>query len=250
MRARLLALVLFAMPFPAAAATLYFSPGEVTAEAGVPLTMELRADVPDAAVHAAEADIAYDDTALRVTSISHTNSLLTNFSTEPSVSAGTIKFSGWMEHTFTGTRGVLLAITFVPLRTGTTTLTIQSGTLLAAQVQENNVVTGLAPATIAIREHRVAARADAPALTPTDASASTTSTGTTTPVAARSTSLDDGAPVIEQPTPTLNQAAAAGAGNTFVSIPVDYLVLVALVLACAGLGFFLAYLFFRAGIPT
>lgn len=249
MSARFIALVALLVPFPAAAATLYLAPARVVTEAGVPSTVELLADVSES-VHAAEADVRYDQTYIRVQSISHVSSLLTNFSTEPVASGGSIRFSGWMEKPFTGTGGELVAVTFMPLRSGTTTLEIQSGTLLAADVQENNVVTGLAPATIVIGEHRVSS----PAVPHVPAGSSATTTATTTAAAvaetASSSSATDIVPVADAASePASAQTAAAGASQSFFSIPVDYLVLAAAALGCVALGFFIAYLFFRAGRP-
>jgi hypothetical protein len=245
---RALALAFLALPLQASAATLYFSPAHLELETGVESTITLYADA-EAPVHAAEADISYDPAVLRVVSVSTDGSLLTNFSTKPTASGPLIRFSGWMQKAFTGTRGTLLSITVVPLTTGSTALEMKSGTLLSADVQENNIATSLASASIVVSPHRVAAPAQAQSdLAPTAALGTTSAT-----TAASSTTDIDPAPPLEATssattTPgsqTVNQAASVG---FFASMALwDYLYLGLIILASIVLGAFIGYLFFRAG---
>jgi hypothetical protein len=243
---RALALALLALPLPASAATLYLSPAHLELETGVESTITLYADATEAPVHAAEADISYDPAFLRVVSISTDGSLLTNFSTKPEATGSLIRFSGWMQKVFSGTRGQLLRITVMPLTTGSTTIEMKSGTLLSADVQENNIATSLASASIVVFPHRVAAPTQAqsapiPAATTSTATASTSTLDASTSPAFEEFSSATTAPA----TQTANQAASVG---FFASMALwDYLFLALIILASVALGASIGYLFFRAG---
>lgn len=239
---RLIGLALLILPLPVAAATLYFSPSDIRLEAGVESSFILYADAPEAPVHAAEADISYDPALLRVVQVSSATSLLTNFSTQPTSTGALIRFSGWMQQAFRGTRGELLRITVLPLGTGTTTLEMKSGTLLSADVQENNVAAGLASARVVISPHRVAPPAVASASTTVEAATSSTITAdAATTSAAVPTSLE----ATSTPGQIANQAAAAGFLGGLFSF--DIMALVGIILGSMALGAFIGYLFFRAG---
>lgn len=143
-----IALIFFLLPVStifAAGGSLFLSPESGSYGIGESFEVSLFADTDGLPVNAAEARIIFDQNLLEVLDISTRDSVLSLWPTTPNFSnaAGVIEFSGWAGTPFTGARNHLLTVTFRVTGTGSPTLRITSGALLAADGSASNIVTAL-----------------------------------------------------------------------------------------------------------
>lgn len=138
-------------------ASLFFSPAHSVYEVGKPFEIAVRADASGHLVNAAEGEIRFDVRDVRVAEIRVDGTLVSTWSTYPQASPeGTIRFSGWLNERYTGSDGSLFSVVFVPQRIATGRIEFLSGTLLAADVQETNVLAQLRAAGYTIQAAQVA----------------------------------------------------------------------------------------------
>ncbi len=209
---RLGAVLCFALLAPSVAhadASLSLVPGSGTYEVGMPLTLVVRADAAQHPLNAAEGEIRFDTRDMRVERIDTTDSIVVTWATTPEAQDGTIRFSGWFGARFEGSEGRLFAITFVPLRTTEGTISFTSGTLLAADVQETNVLSSMYGARYVVRPAQILPP-PLPILPP--------STNETLPIAATSTATSVSDSAVEPATAgtreeVTNQAQAAASAQ-------------------------------------
>lgn len=177
--------------FAFAEATLYLSPPRATYTLGEVFDVYVLADTGGTPIHAAEAEMMFDPSALSVDSISTENSILTTFATEPTYSNGTgnIAFSGWTQVPYVGTDGLLLSIRFKALRTHTSRASLVAGAILAVK-QNSNIITSMKSGLYSV--------------TPQQESPVAASTTEVRQVSALSTSLLDIEPPYLEPIPSIS----------------------------------------------
>lgn len=158
MRAYATMIVALGMPFVAhAEVALFFSPAQGSYEVGKAFELSVRADASGHLVNAAEGEIQFDTRDMRVAEIRVDGTLVSTWSTYPHVSPdGTIRFSGWLNERYTGSDGALFSIVFVPQRITSGRIDFVSGTLLAADVQETNVLAYMRAAGYTVQAERIA----------------------------------------------------------------------------------------------
>lgn len=149
----------------AAGGSLYLSPSYGVHAVGQTFTVNIYVDTGDTAINAAEAQLSFDASALSVDNVSTAHSILSSWPTTPSFSNanGTIRFTGWTTNPYTGAEGQLLSVTFTALRNVTTTLRFDSGTILAADASDSNIITSMRAATLALKPLEVVPPAPASA---------------------------------------------------------------------------------------
>lgn len=233
MRTRALVVLVLLLPgIVSAEAALYLSPEQVSPEVGKPFEIRVYADAGGHDVNAAEATLTYDPALVRVVSVSKEGSLASSWSSEPTVSEGRVDFSAWLGARYSGTQGLLLTVVFEPVRVGQGGIVLASGTLLAADVQETNVITRMRSTSFTTSPAQVIPPAPAPLVpaTPVDTQATSAPLVIDTvlpPVPAATTSAE-------------GQTAAVAASSSFW----QFSLLAVVLAACAG--FALAWLGYRA----
>lgn len=187
----------------AAGGTLYISPPTGVHRIGEVFEVQILADTGGNAINAAEADIAYNPGDFAVENISTQGSILGTWSTAPAYdgASGIISFSGWAEHPYSGTGGLLATVALRPLRVAQSTLLFNSGSMLASDGKGSNVISTMSPASFAISP----AQAQAPSI----------------PAASSSAEIDSGGAQAQSETPapsaTLQAAAAESQGASLLS---------------------------------
>lgn len=128
--------------------------------------VQLFADPDGVAGKAAEADIRFNQNLLEVAAISTAGSVMTLWSVEPTYSneEGLISFSGWSNQPFVGNRSLLLTITFRPKASGTHTVRIESGALLASDSRATNILTKLGTGVYTTKPETITALPDGAAV--------------------------------------------------------------------------------------
>jgi len=121
--------------------------------------VQVAADTGGATIHAVEAVLRYDPTALSVEHISTDGSALTSWATTPSYDGaqGSIRFSGWAGAPFSGSAIPLITVTFEPLQATQSIITFDSGDMLATDAQATNVLTSMASGSYTLRPQQILA---------------------------------------------------------------------------------------------
>ena len=237
--------VLLLFPVPAAAAGLYLSPAQLTPAIGEPLQIAVFADSAGASINAAEAEITFDPNTLQIQSVSTEASALSVWSTTPTFSNtdGTLLFSGWTNIAFTGVRTHLLTIVFIPLKIASGSIDIRSGTLLANDGQETNVITRMTSAAYTTVPAHIVPDQPVPTSTPAQASTSVS----VEPTREERVSVDQQQP-LTSPVSVIpdqsDQVAAAASADGGLLIDLGFVLL-----GIALLGFFVGYVSYRFGTP-
>ena len=213
--ATIAALTIMALPWSSAFAfaadgSLSLSPENGTFAVGDTFDVQIVVDSGARAVNAAEADISFDPHSLSVESISTDGSIIGSWPTQPHFSNtdGTIQFSGWTKERFTSSRGLLLTISFRALQVASSPVTFTSGSVLAAEAQETNVLSSMRSGLFVLQPKIIPARAPVVVAVPVPAvvvvATTTASTAVEQPAA-----LEETLSASEEPTVTSPQAAAA-----------------------------------------
>ncbi len=155
-----LILLLTALPLmqaSAAGGTLYITPASGVYRVDEPFTVEVFANSGGQKINAAEAEIAYNPSDFSIDSISTEGSILSTWSTSPSYdgAAGLIKFSGWASPSFTGKAGLLVTVTLRPKRVTPSTLSFNSGAMLAADERGSNILTAMTAGSYAVSPKQI-----------------------------------------------------------------------------------------------
>jgi hypothetical protein len=141
----LFALLLIPRGAYAAEGVLYVAPEIGSYVVGDTFTVSVFADSGGETVNAAEAELTFNPTHLRVESVSTEGSILTSWSTQPTFSneEGVVKFSGWTKERFSGKDGLLVTITFTALTTAQSNAYLAAGAILAADGRGSNIITSM-----------------------------------------------------------------------------------------------------------
>ena len=130
------------------AASVDVSPSTGTYSVGQSFTATIQVNPQGKSVNAVEAKMAFDNLKLSVVSVSKTGSVFSLWTTEPTFSntAGTIDFGGGSPTPFT-TRSNLITVTFKVLKEGSASVSVSSGSVLAADGLGTDVYTSPVNAT-------------------------------------------------------------------------------------------------------
>ena len=206
---------------------LFITPESGSYEIGAPFDVRVMANTDGQDVNAVEAEIAYVPTNLAVENISIDHSVLTTWSTPPSYDSATglIKFSGWADSKFKGTKGLIITMTLRPLKVGISTLNFNSGAMLASDGHGSNIITSMKSSSINAQPQQIAApppiqNQNASATAPT--LASTTSDSVATPHPAPPSKIPD----------TSQASAIALSGFEFAPVAVLFVAALVLIAFC------------------
>ncbi len=158
---------------------LYLSPQNGVYSLGEPFTVAVLANTDGATVNAIEGELTYNPSALAVESVSIDHSILASWSTAPSYdgATGVVRFSGWAGSPYAGHDGLLLTITFRPLKTSSAHVDFTSGAMLANDAVATNIITVLQSGVYTVEPTQV------PATLPLSTAMQPTSTQTVSPSA-------------------------------------------------------------------
>ena len=170
---------------------LYMTSGSQMRTVGESFTVQVRASTHGQTVNAIEGELAYDPSTLSVEDISTDHSILTSWATVPHYDSaqGLIRFSGWAGQPFAGTDGLLLTITFRPLRVGQSSVDFNSGAMLAADAQGSNIITSMQSSVFRIQPVQTQVVAPEPASIASSTAVPTTTTNDSGPASSASTSV-------------------------------------------------------------
>lgn len=141
----LLSLLVLPRSVGAAEGVLYVAPEIGSYVVGDTFTVSVYADSDGETVNAAEAELTFNPSHLRVESVSTEGSILTSWSTQPTFSneKGVVTFSGWTKERFSGKDGLLVTITFTALTTAQSNAYLAAGAILAADGRGSNIITSM-----------------------------------------------------------------------------------------------------------
>jgi hypothetical protein len=140
----------------AAGATLSFSPSSATKKVGDVFSVKIMVNSGGGqGMNASDATITFDKNLLSVKSVGKDGSIFNMWQTEPafSNSGGTINYSGGKTPpAYTGSAGTIMTISFVALAVGEATLKFSAASVLAADGQGTNILSGSPQASFVIEE--------------------------------------------------------------------------------------------------
>ena len=125
------------------AATLSISPDTGVYTTGQTFTARVLINTQGQTINAADGTITFDPSELSVVSVSQSGSIFGLWAEEPSVSNGSITFSGGAPSGYSGSAGAVLTITMRATTGGTKRLSWQSGSVLAADGRGTNVLSNM-----------------------------------------------------------------------------------------------------------
>lgn len=162
----------------AADGVLFISPARGTYTIGDVFEVEVRVDTDGETANAAEADIAFNPTALEIESLSTVGSVLSLWPTPATFSneKGTIRFSGTADGSFSGDNALLIKIVFRTKSNLPGDVHFDSGALLLNDARATNIITGMSSAL-----YTVTPRQNAPAPEPVLVATSTEAVTLETP---------------------------------------------------------------------
>jgi hypothetical protein len=160
--ALVLAIFLFTLsvvPFgsvQAAGASLSFSPSSSSKSVGDNFSIKVMVNSGGGqGINASDATITFDKDILSIKSVSKDGSIFNMWQTEPafSNSGGTVNYSGGKTPpAYTGTAGTLMTINFTALKAGEAVVKFSAASVLAADGQGTNILSGTSQAKISISE--------------------------------------------------------------------------------------------------
>ncbi len=143
-------------PSFALGASLSVSPSNFVVESGNRISVRVVVS-SDASINAVSGNLLVPPGFFEIESVSKVSSVLNFWVTEPSFSKGTgvARFEGVALNGFTGSSGGIITLNLKALKTGTGSISFQSGQVLANDGQGTDVTKGLSGATFAIKEASV-----------------------------------------------------------------------------------------------
>jgi cell division protein ZapA (FtsZ GTPase activity inhibitor) len=142
----------------AISATLFIYPSSGTFSVGKTFSVSIKVDSGGGVgINAAEAVLNFDPQYLQVNSVSKSGSIFTLWPVEPtfSNSKGEVSFAGGSPQAYTGNSGVIVSITFLAKKGGTTKVEFKSGSVLAADGKGTNVLSAMNSATFVLKEEGI-----------------------------------------------------------------------------------------------
>lgn len=146
----------FLFPGIAFGASLSVSPSNFVVEAGNRISVKVVVS-SDSSINAVSGNLLVPPGFFEIESISKASSVLNFWVTEPSFtkSSGTARFEGVALNGFTGSSGGIVTLNLKALKTGTGSISFQTGQVLANDGQGTDVTKGLTGATFTIKEASV-----------------------------------------------------------------------------------------------
>ncbi len=141
------------LPLSAKAATLFVSPSSGTYKPGDSFSVSIYTSSADQAMNAASGVLSFSKDTLEVVSLSKGGSIFSLWAQEPSFSnsAGTVNFEGIVLNPgFTGGSGKILTVNLKVKSSGTASLRLSSGSILANDGLGTNILSGLGSAQMTI----------------------------------------------------------------------------------------------------
>jgi hypothetical protein len=141
------------LPLSAKAATLFVSPSSGTYKPGDSFSVSIYTSSADQAMNAASGILSFPKDTLEVVSISKGGSIFSLWTQEPSFSntAGTVNFEGIVLNPgFIGGSGKILTVNLKVKSSGTASLRLSSGSILANDGLGTNILSGLGSAQMTI----------------------------------------------------------------------------------------------------
>lgn len=149
---------IFSILFPSVAfgASLSVSPSNFVVEAGNRISIKVVVS-SDSSINAVSGNLLVPPSFFEVESVSKASSVLNFWVTEPSISkvSGIVKFEGVALNGFSGSGGGIVTLNLKALKTGTGSISFQTGQVLANDGQGTDVTKGLTGATFAIKDASV-----------------------------------------------------------------------------------------------
>ena len=141
------------LPLSAKAATLFLSPSSGTYKPGDSFSVSIYTASADQAMNAASGVLSFPKDTLEVVSVSKGGSIFSLWAQEPSFSntAGTVNFEGVVLNPgFTGGSGKILTVNLKAKSSGTASLRLSSGSVLANDGLGTNILSGLGSANFTV----------------------------------------------------------------------------------------------------
>ena len=209
---------------------LFMSPGSSVQTVEEPFEVHVLANTNGQSVNAIEGELVYNPNDFSVQKISIEQSQLTTWATPPSYdgATGLIKFSGWAERSFTGSNGLIMKITLLPLHVGQSGLVFNSGAMLEAQAQGSNIITSMRSSSFKIQPKKIQAPVSTLQTESTQAATSVDATPTSTPTAPPLIAPQS----IAAPPVTVQAAGLAFSGIEFTPLLLPFLVILTLIAFC------------------
>jgi hypothetical protein len=154
---------LFLVPVAADAATLKLTPETGVYQVGGTFTARVVVNTAGKPINAAEATLSYNPKEIQVLGISKASSIFNLWTIEPTFSnaSGKVSFGGGSPSGYTGGAGTVMSLTMKVLAPGTPKVTFGNGSVLAADGQGTNVLSGMTGGT-----YTVSAASDSPKAEP------------------------------------------------------------------------------------
>jgi hypothetical protein len=168
---RCLFVLLACIPIPAFAASYDIAPSSATVRVGDTVSLRVSA-ASDSSLNALSGTLSFPSDPLAVTGVSKTGSIVTLWVQDPSFSNkdGTVSWSGVVPNPgYIGDAGRVLTVTFKALRTGTATVAVNDGSILANDGEGTELYKSSGTATITILPRGEAPASAAPATPVLDA---------------------------------------------------------------------------------
>lgn len=148
----LFATALFLVPAFASAATMSLSPGTGVYQVGGTWTTRVVVNTAGKPINAAEGTLSFNTSELQVLGISKGASIFSLWTIEPTFSnaTGKVTFGGGSPQGYTGSAGTVMSITWKAKANGTPKVNFSSGSVLAADGQGTNVLTGMTGGTYTV----------------------------------------------------------------------------------------------------
>lgn len=141
------------------AATLSLSPSTGVYNSGSTFTVRVMVNSAGKPINAAEGTLSFNPSELSVVSANRNGSIFNLWVAEPTVSGGSISFSGGLPSGYTGAAGNIMTVTFKAKGSGPAKVNFSSGSVLANDGMGTNVLTSMSGGTYTIQ---VAAPSPAP----------------------------------------------------------------------------------------
>ncbi len=141
------------LPLSAKAATLFLSPSSGTYKPGDSFAVSIYTSSADQAMNAASGVLSFPKDTLEVVSLSKGGSIFSLWAQEPSFSnsAGTVNFEGIVLNPgFTGGSGKILTVNLKVKSSGTASVRLSSGSILANDGLGTNILSGLGSASFSL----------------------------------------------------------------------------------------------------
>ncbi|MFM2374077.1 MAG: hypothetical protein RLZZ234_72 [Candidatus Parcubacteria bacterium] len=142
----------FLLPFFTHAATLKLTPETGVFQVGGTWTARVVVNTAGKPINAAEATLSYNPKEIQVLGISKASSIFNLWTIEPTFSnaSGKVSFGGGSPSGYTGGAGTVMSVTFKALTPGTPKVNFGNGSVLAADGQGTNVLSGMVGGTYTV----------------------------------------------------------------------------------------------------